>query len=187
MATTTSTPDKLPALYFSREMFSDYWTALISRVRQDDTCDQVYIGILPHPLVQLQKDNQAQILDYECQLVAEAVLEQNPIEPADKLLAAIRFAAAIAQKDPPLDKFWKEFSEAWPVFKQAQRRIYAITIATLKVGTSMHYARRVPFGAGTSLLRTIYADNRRNTTRSLFALFASLLTNHLISTSAGSN
>ena len=38
----------------------------------------------------------------------------------------------------------------------------------------MHYARAVPFGAGTSLLTSIHADNRRNTTRSLFTLFVSL-------------
>ena len=40
----------------------------------------------------------------------------------------------------------------------------------------MHYARSVPFGAGTRLLTSIYQDNVRNTTRSLFALVSSLFT-----------
>ena len=33
----------------------------------------------------------------------------------------------------------------------------------MKLDISMHYARAVPFGAGTSLLALIHTDNRRNT------------------------
>ena len=169
-----SAHDKPQPLWFTRELFTDYWTALISRVRQDETCDQVYSGTLPHPLIRLQKQNQKQILEYKCTLVPEAVLQHNPIEPAEKLVRDVKNAAALRQVDPPLAALWKEFKEFWPKFKTAQRKIYAIAVATLKIGISMHYARTVPFGAGTRLLSVIYSDNRRNTTRSLFALFASL-------------
>ena len=169
-----SASEKHQTLWFTRELFTDYWTALISRVRQNETCDQVYSGTMPHPLIRLQKENQKQILEYKCTLVADAVLQHNPIEPAEKLIKSITNAAWLAKVDPPLAKLWKEFNEIWPKYKTAQRKIYAIAVATLKIGISMHYARTVPFGAGTKLLSIIYSDNRRNTTRSLFALFASL-------------
>ena len=135
MATTS---DKHQPLWFSRELFTDYWTALISRVRQDETCDRVFSGKMPHPLIKLQKLNQQQILGYECTLVAEAVLLHNPIEPAEQLIIEISDAALIIDEDPPLAKYWSNFKELWPKYKTAQRKIYAITVATLKIGTSMH-------------------------------------------------
>ena len=45
---------KSPPLWFLRELFVDYWTALESRVRRDDDCDRVYTGVMPHPLLDLQ-------------------------------------------------------------------------------------------------------------------------------------
>ena len=171
-----TTPEKVSPLSFSRQQFADYWTALISRVRQDDDCDQVFSGSMPHPMVLFQKQNHQQILDYGLTLIAEAVLAVNPIQPAELLLQEIKHAAAQANKDPPLDTNWNVFQTEWLKYKKAQRKIYAIAIATLRVGSSMHYARQVPFGAGTHLLTTIHSDNIRNTTRSLFALLTSLFT-----------
>ena len=172
----SASPAKLPPLWFSRELFADYWTALISRVRQDDECDKVYSGVLPHPLSALQLSNQAQILGYNLSLVSDELLESNPFEPAEYLIASIKVAAAASHTDPPLANGWHRFLDVWIVFKRAQRKIYAISVATLRVGESMHYARNVPFGAGTFLLSEIHKDNRRNTTRSLFALLGSLFT-----------
>ena len=177
MASSSSTTlNKLPPLQFSRELFADYWTAVVSRVRQDDECDQVYSGIFPHPLISLQQSNQQQILSYNCVLVPEEVLKADPIQPADFLIAAIIVAAKELNVDPPLDQHWDVFKQKWPTYKRAQRKIYATIISTLRVGTSMHYARAVAYGAGTRLMNAIYDDNCRNTTRSLFALFASLFT-----------
>ena len=168
--------EKPTPLSYSREQFADYWTALISRVRQDDDCDQIYSGSMPHPLVMLQKKNLQQIQGYDVTLVAEALLQSNPIEPTEVFINAIKIAAATANKDPPLSLLWNEFNTQWPKYRKAQRKIYAIAISTLRVGSSMHYARSVPFGAGTHLLATIYNDNIRNTTRSLFALLTSIFT-----------
>ena len=77
---------KLPPLWFSREQFADYWTSLLSRIRQDDDCEKIYTGLMSHPIVTLQKSNQQQILNYGIQLIPEALLDINPIEPADRFL-----------------------------------------------------------------------------------------------------
>ena len=172
----SSSTEKLPPLCFSREQFADYWTTLISRVRQDDECDKVFTGVTQHPLIELQQKNQQQILAYNLTLVSEAVLAVDPMWPADYLIASIKVAATEAQADPPLTNQWAEFQIKWPKYKTTQRKIYAIAVATLRVGSSMHYARSVPFGAGTHLLNSIHGDNVRNTTRSLFALLSSLFT-----------
>ena len=172
----SSSSEKLPPLWYSREQFADFWTALTSRVRQQDNCDQLFTGAMEHPLIALQRDNQQQILGYNLTLVSEEKLKAYPFQPTDFLIAAIKVAAQESNNDPPLDNNWQQFELAWTVYKATQRRIYAIAVATLKVGSSMHYARAVPFGAGTSLLTTIYKDNVRNTTRSLFALVSSLFT-----------
>ena len=163
-------------LTFSREHFADYYTALVSRIRATDECDGVFTGYIPHPLIELQSENQQEILDYGISLVAPALLTHRPFEPADELVYSIEQAAARANRDPPLAKLWEDFKTAWPVYKRVQRKIYAIIVATLRVGTSVHYARSVPYGAGMLLLDTIMSDSRQNTTRALFALFASLFT-----------
>ena len=173
----TNNSGKAPPLWFSREMFADYWTALESRVRQDDDCDRVYTGTMRHPLIELQHKNRDQIRSYNCELVTDdAMLTADPIGPTEMLIASIIVAAVAATIVPPLAVHWDDFRSEWTVYKRAQRKIYAIAIATLQVGKSMHYARAVAYGAGTQLLSTIYEDNRRTTTRSLFALFSSLFT-----------
>ena len=65
--------------------------------------------------------------------------------------------------------------DLYTVHRKAQRFIYDIILRTLKVGSSMHYARNVKFGAGLHLLNSIVADNRQTTTRSLMAIFSTLL------------
>ena len=173
----TNNSGKAPPLWFSREMFADYWTALESRVRQDDDCDRVYTGTMQHPLIDLQQRNREQIRSYNCELVSDALLLADPIRPTEMLIASIIVAAVAATMVPPLAVHWDKFRADWTVYKRAQRKIYAIAIATLQVGKSVHYAHSVAYGAGTKLLSTIiYEDNRRTTTRSLFALFSSLFT-----------
>ena len=98
---------KLPPLYFSREQFADYWTSLLSRIRQDDDCEKVYTGLMPHPVIALQTINQQQILNYNVNLVSEEILTVNPIEPADRLLASVQVAAAANNITPPLVSIWK--------------------------------------------------------------------------------
>ena len=163
-------------LTFSREHYADYHTALLSKIRTDEVCNDVYTGNQPHPLIELQILNQTQILAYKVNLVPAAILKLRPFVPAEEFLHSIKHAATLANKNPPLDKLWQEFLVAWKCYKTAQRKIYATIVATLRVGSSMHYARSVPYGYGTQLLNVILQDNRHNTTRALFALFSSLFT-----------
>ena len=172
----TDNRDQARKLTFSKEFFADYHTALISRIRACDECDEVYTGYAPHPLIELQQKNQQQILSYNVPLVAPELLKHKPIEPTEYFIRSIERAAQAANKDPPLDRYWDVFKEAWKIYRRAQRKIYATIVATLRVGTSVHYARSVPYGAGMKLLETILADNVQMTTRALFALFANLFT-----------
>ena len=144
--------------------------------RTDDACNDVYTGAQPHPLIELQLLNQTQILVYNVNLVPEAILCLRPFAPAETFLLDVKKAALRTSTDPPLTKFWAEFLTAWQRYKSAQRKIYVMIVATLHVGTSMHYARSVPYGYGTQLLANILHANRHNTTRALFALFSSLFT-----------
>ena len=82
--------EKQQPLWFSRELFADYRTSLILRVSQNEQCDKVYSGTMPHPLINLQKLNQTQILEYKCTLVAEGLLQHNPIESAETFVNGIK-------------------------------------------------------------------------------------------------
>ena len=163
-------------LTYSREHYADYHTALLSKIRTCDQCDDVYTGAQAHPLIELQLLNQQQILDYNIHLVAPAVLKARPFVPTEEFIQAVKAKALAANTDPPLAQLWAEFVVAWKTYKSAQRKIFGIIVSTLRVGSSMHYARSVPYGYGTLLLNNIMQDNRHNTTRALFALFSGLFT-----------
>jgi len=94
---------------FSREFFADYHTALLADIRTDDNCNDVYTGDKPHPLINLQKLNQSQIIAYKVSLVSEEVLRARPFVPAEAFLHAVKSAALIVKENPPLAKFWAEF------------------------------------------------------------------------------
>ena len=131
----STAPDKTPPLWFSNEQFADYWTTLTFRVRQHEECDQLFTGAMKHPLIDLQRETQKQILDYRLTLVSEEKLKQEPFQPTEFLLAAIKVAAQESDADPPLSNGWSEFHKAWAKYKQTQ---HAIAVATLKVGSSSY-------------------------------------------------
>ena len=60
-------------------------------------------------LIQFQKQNQQQILDYRLTLIVEAVLVSNPIQPVEIFLQSIVNADAQSNKDPPLQNHWDVF------------------------------------------------------------------------------
>ena len=91
---------------FSREFFADYHTALLADIRADQACNDVYTVTTPHPLIELQRLNQSQILAYKVSLVAEEVLRARPFVPTEAFLHAIKLAALATSKDPPLPKLW---------------------------------------------------------------------------------
>ena len=171
--------DNRRKLFYNREQFADYWTALIAQVRQTDEMDGVYSGITPHPLIKLVHENADDIRQLGVPFVTNEQLENNPLESTDIFLKAITVAAVAngGDRDFPLlanAGEWTEFMDSWASYKAAQRQIYARVVATLEVGSSISYARSVPYGAGTLLLSRIYSDNHRNSTRALFALLTNL-------------
>ena len=98
-------PSRLPSLYFVREQFANYWTDLIVRVRQNDDCDRVYTGILPNPVILLQRLCSAQITGYRVPLVTDFDLHNNPLdavipvgEPQKRAGTAIMYSGTATRK-----------------------------------------------------------------------------------------
>ena len=164
-------------LLYSREQFDDYWTALLARVRQHEDCDNLYTGATKHPVLALQSQHSAQIKEYAIPLIPPDIFAANPLASATKFISEVQSAASIAGKDPPLgtkQEDWDKFIKDWNAYKNTQRKIYAIVVGTLEVGSSISYAKNIPYGCGIKLINSIHADNRRHTTRALFALFSNL-------------
>ena len=90
---------------FSHDFFADYHTALITDIRADDNCNDVYTGVKAHPLIDLQKLNQSQILAYKVSLVAEEVSHLRPFLPAEIFIHAVKLAAQASNTDPSLAKY----------------------------------------------------------------------------------
>ena len=106
-------------LTYSREhyKYADYHTALLSKISTCDQCDDVYTGAQAHPLIELQLLNQKQILDYNINLVAPAVLKARPFVSTEEFIQAVKASALATNTDPPLAKLWAEFVVTWRTYK----------------------------------------------------------------------
>ena len=164
---------KLPRLVLSREFFADYLTALLSRIRQCPKCEAVFTGKQSHPLVAIQLANQRQLQTLNITFIPAALLTFNPFLPTEKFIADVKTKST---SDPKLDNGWDVFLTTWEDYKGTQHKIFGIIVNTLRIGTSMHYARSVPHGAGLLLLNRIREDNMQNITRALFVIISSLFT-----------
>ena len=131
---------KLPRLQYSREFFADYLTALLSRIRQDEKCDAVYIGRQKHPLIAVQTNNQAQLQRIHVRFVPEAQFNFHPFAPADNFIIEVNTKS---RQDPKLDNGWEDFLTSYDDYKVTQRKIYDIIVSTLRLGSSLHYVRSV--------------------------------------------
>ena len=166
-----------PLLVFSRANFDDYWTALLADVRSNDVADQVYTGAIAHPLFTYQLANQADITALGIPILPADRFDADPMGLYDSFHTQMRTNnAALDEPAEPALPGLDELRAQWTIYRQGQRTLFSRTVATLRISNSMHYARGVPFGAGTLLLANILSDNRRNTTTSLMAVFTSLLT-----------
>ena len=160
-----------PALVFDADNFADYWAVLISRVRRDDFADRVYSGALAHPLVAFQFRHAAVFAQLHIPTLSREALSFDPLGLYDQFMARAAAANMLEAIPDPM----AELAAAFVTYRAAQRYIYSTVIETLRVGTSMHYARAVPFGAGTHLASNIWSENNRRTTMSLMAIFKALL------------
>ena len=100
----TDSVTKLPPLQFSRELFADCWTAVVSRFRQDDECDKVYSGLMRHPLIALQQQNQQQILNYHCNLVPEEVLTTQQPDSASRFSCSRDYCGSQGNQQGPASR-----------------------------------------------------------------------------------
>ena len=164
---------RLPRLALSKEFFADYLTALLSRVRRCPKCEAIFSGKRLHPLIAIQLANQRQLQTLNVAFVPAALLIYNPFLPTEKFIADVN---TLSDQDPKLNSGWAAFLTTWEDYKGTQHKIFDIIVNTLRVGSSMHYARAVPYGAGMLLLNRIREDNMQNTTRALFAIISSLFT-----------
>ena len=134
--------NKPQRLYLSREFFADYLTALLTRIRQDEKCNGIYTGKQKHPLVAVQRLNQRQLQTLHINFIPEATLTFTPFRPADNFIVEVNTKS---NATPKLDNGWDAFITSYAEYKDSQHKIYAIIVATLRVGQSMHYARAVPY------------------------------------------
>ena len=162
-------------LLYNREQFDDYWIALMCKLRINEDADALLSARSPYPLIAFQRANQAAL-----QLLGAIILSGNDLL-VDPFGFYERFTNYLAEAlhhhpgpNPTLGNL-RQLEEDYQTHRRTQRFIYSTIIETLQVGTSMHYARRVRFGAGQHLLTVIREDNRQVTTRSLMALFSALL------------
>ena len=104
---------RAPKLFYSHAQFADYWTALVSRIRSTDSCDKIYMGRFPHPLIKLQEQNLNTIQAFNVALIPPARLEFDPIEPTEIFVLQLTKAASETDPptDPPLAVGWTTFLE----------------------------------------------------------------------------
>ena len=147
----------------------------MSKLRLNDDADALISGRSPHPLLSFQRANLAALQLLGFLILSDAQLLHDPFGCYERFTTYL--ADALTRHPGPVPAFGNlhNLEQDYQVHRRAQRFIYATIVETLQVGTSMHYARRVQFGAGLHLLQVIRADNRQVTTRSLMALFSSLL------------
>ena len=168
--------NRRPRLLYSRENFADYWTALHAQLCRTEECDQLVSGRLSHPLVALADRRQGELYRLGVLAPTAEQLDRDPIGCCDEFIIFLQQTAGSLQppEDPPVPD-WDTFLADYAAYKAALRKIYAIIINTLTVGSSMHYARGIPPGSGLCLLRSIRDDNIQNTTRALMAVFSNLI------------
>jgi hypothetical protein len=161
-------------LTFTATHFSDYWAALSVRIRRDNFADLVFAGALKHPLLHFQAQYAAQFIHHGIPVLSSEQLNEDPLGYYQQLSNRINDLNLADGDEQGFDM--TELAASFVAYRQGQRYIYTRVVETLSVGTSMHYARGVPFGAGTRLMASIFQDNNRQTTMSLLAVFRALMT-----------
>ena len=168
-------PSRRSTLKYSREQFDDYLVALLARIRFNDNADRVVSGESHQPLLNYQVQHGDSLRRLNILLFSAQQLIEDPLGSYIYFTRALASALSVFPDNVPDIGNLGVLDRLYEVHKEAQRFIYDVIVRTLTVGTSMHYARGVKFGAGLHLLNILIADNRQTTTRSLMALFSTLL------------
>ena len=167
--------DRRHRLVFDKNQFDDYFIALLAKIRFNEHADRLISGLAPHPLIPYQANNAASLSQLGVFQFTVHQLLEDPIGCYVTFSRSLDLALQAFPNAIPALGDLQHLENLFTVHKRAERFIYNVIVGTLQVGKTMHYARRVRFGAGCHLLSIIRQDNRQTTTRSLMALFSTLL------------
>ena len=163
--------DRRNRLVFDKNQFDDYWIALIAKIRFNEPADRLISGQAPHPLIPYQANNAVSLNQLGIFPFSLQQLLEDPIGCYVSFSRSIDSALqTFPNAIPALDNL-QTLEDLFQVHKRAERFIYNTIVGTLQIDKTMHYARRVQFGAGCHLLSIIRADNRQTTTRSALQCF----------------
>ena len=147
----------------------------MAKLRINEEADLLISGQSPHPLLSFQRANRHALQLLGVLILSDAQLLEDPFGCYQRFT---QFLAEALHRHPapvPNPGDLQSLDDDYQIHRRAQRFIYSTIIETLQVGASMHYARQVRFGSGMHLLSIIRSDNRQVTTRSLMALFSTLI------------
>ena len=162
-------------LILDPKQFDDYWIALLAKIRFNEPADRLLSGQAPHPLIPFQQQNAASLAQLGVAPCTIQQLFEDPIGCYIQFSRSLDTALQVFPNAIPALTSLQQLEDLFTIHKRAERFIYNVIVGTLQVGKTMHYARRARFGAGCHLLSIIRQDNRQTTTRSLMALFSTLL------------
>lgn len=148
--------------------------ALLSNIRRNPIADRIISGQFTNPLIEFQRQNFAALDTLGVPILSVQRIMRDPSSAYNFFISTLTNALDVATQIPHLSDL-QTLEEQHETFVSGEKHIYTCIIDTLQVGISMHYARQVAHGAGVHLLNSIRQDNRQVTTRSLMALFGTLL------------
>ena len=149
----SESPDRRHALVYNREQFDDYLVALMARIRFDDEADKIISGENTHPLNNHQIQHSQALAALRVLPFSAMQLIEDPIGCYIEFTRAISSALLAFPAPVPDVGDLGRLNDLYTVHRKAQRFIYDVIVRTLKVGSSMHYARVVKFGADLHLLK----------------------------------
>ena len=147
--------DRRSHLVYNREQFDDYLIALLARIRFDDEADRIISGEAKHPLLNYQQQHSDSLQALRLLPFTAMQLIEDPIGCYVQFTRSLANALSVFPGDVPDVGNLGYLDDLYKVHKKAQRFIYDIIVRTFRVGSSMHYARSVKFGAGLHLLNTV--------------------------------
>ena len=130
-------------LSLCRENFDDYVVALTAKLRSNIHADRVLSGETLHPLLAFQDQNRDALAALNVPWVPPQALFNDPVTPYVTFIRQITDALLHTQAPVPNIDGLDELQNSQAEFRRAETFIYTTIVNTLRVGKTMHYARRV--------------------------------------------
>ena len=120
----------------------------MSKLHINEDADALISGRSPHPLLSFQQANLAALQLLGALILTNSQLIEDPFGCYERFTTYLTEALHRHPGPIPAIGDLQTLETNYQTHRRAQRFIYATILDTLKVGASMHYARRVRFGAG---------------------------------------